>query len=162
LAAIHRDQGCDLIMLEMMYHPDRMAAAFEAALETGLPVWAGFSARRGADGEVLSFAQDEEIAFEETVQVLADFKVAAAGIMHAPSNVIGDALSILRSVFDGPLAAYPDSGYFKMPHWQFDAIIPPDEFLDFAKGWKEADAQVIGGCCGLSPKHIAALASLKA
>ena len=31
----------------------------------------------------------------------------------------GDALAILREHFRGPLMAYPDSGYFKMPHWQF-------------------------------------------
>lgn len=162
LAAILRDQGCDLILLEMMYHPDRMAAAFEAALDTGLPVWAGFSVRRGADGQVLSFTQDQDIPFEETVQLLADVDVAAAGIMHSPSNVIGDALAILGDVFDGPLMAYPDSGYFKMPHWQFDSIIPPHVFLDFATSWRAAGAQVIGGCCGLSPEHIAALAPLKA
>ncbi len=33
-------EGCDLIFLEMMYHPDRMAAALDAVAATGLPVWA--------------------------------------------------------------------------------------------------------------------------
>ena len=161
LASLHRDGGCDLILLEMMYHPDRMAAAFQAAINTGLPVWAGFSARYGADGRVLSFAPDQDIPFEETVRVLADFDVAAAGVMHSPSNVIEDALSILREAFDGPLTAYPDSGYFKMPNWQFDDVITTNEFQRFATAWVGSGVQVVGGCCGLSPEHIAAIAPLK-
>ncbi len=161
LAMLLRDEGCDLILLEMMYHPERTGPAFTAAAETGLPVWAGFSARRGADGHILGYVPEREIPLAEIVQVLGDFDVAAAGIMHTPPNVIGDALDILRNVYGGPFMAYPDSGYFKMPQWQFEDVIPPDEFLRFAKQWVESGVQIVGGCCGLSPDHIAALGPLK-
>lgn len=161
LALFLRDEGCDLILLEMMYDPDRMVPAFKAATETGLPVWAGFSARRGGDGRVLSFAPQREITFEDLLPVLKDFDVAAAGVMHTPSNIIGDAVAILRGAFTGPLTAYPDSGYFKMPQWQFEDVIPPDELLHFATEWVGNGVQIVGGCCGLSPAHIAALAPLK-
>ena len=162
LAGLLRDAGCELILLEMMYHPARMPAAFEAATASGLPVWAGFSARRGADGAVLSFATDRDIPFAEVVQVLADYEVAAAGVMHSASDVIADAIAILREVYDGPLTAYPDSGYFKMPNWQFEEVIAPAALRGFAETWIAGGVQVIGGCCGLSPEHIAALAPLKA
>ena len=135
--------------------------AFAAAAASGLPVWAGFSARRGEDGRVLSFAPEREIPFQETVRILAGFDVAAAGIMHTPANVVGDALEILGGVFDGPLMAYPDSGYFKSPRWQFEDIIPPDELHRYAAQWLESGVRIVGGCCGLSPAHIAALAPLK-
>ncbi len=161
LASLLAEARCELILLEMMYHPDRMPAAFTAAATTGRPVWAGFSARRGKNGRVLSFAPDKDIPFEEIVQVLADFEVAAAGVMHTPSDVTGDAIAILRDAFDGPLTAYPDSGYFKMPSWQFEEVIAPNEFLEFAKEWIASGVQVLGGCCGLSPEHIAAIAPLK-
>lgn len=161
LATLLVEEGCDLILLEMMNHPDRMPAAFAASAATRCPVWAGFSARRGNDGRVLSFVPDKDIPFEEIVQVLAYYDVAAAGVMHTPSDVIGDAIAILREVFDGPLTAYPDSGYFKMPNWQFEKIITPNEFLKFAKNWVASGVQVVGGCCGLSPEHIAAIAPLK-
>ena len=161
MAELLRDAGCDLILLEMMYHPDRMGPAFKAATDTGLPVWAGFSARRGDNGQVLGYASDMDIPFEETVRLLGDFKVAAAGVMHTPSNIVGDAVAILREASDGPLTAYPDSGYFKMPQWQFHDVIAPDEFLEFARQWVANGVQVVGGCCGLSPEHIAAIAPLK-
>lgn len=42
-----------------------------------------------------------------------------------------------------------------MPNLQFDEIIPPDDFLHFAIEWIAGGVQVVGGCCGLSPEHIA-------
>ena len=161
LAVLLRDEGCDLILLEMMYDPARIGPVLEAATGTGLPVWAGFSARRGEDGRVLSYAPDRRVPFEDVVRVLEQFDVQVAGVMHTQSNVVGDALDILRGVFAGPLMAYPDSGYFKMPEWQFEDVIPPVELLRFATEWVERGAQVVGGCCGLSPEHIATLAPLK-
>jgi homocysteine S-methyltransferase len=161
LAVLLRDEGCDLILLEMMFYPERIGPAFSAAAETGLPVWSGFSARRGEDGQILSFAPEREIPFEHIIQVLQDFDMAAAGVMHTQPNVIGDAIAILREHFRGPLMAYPDSGYFKMPHWQFEDVISPAEFLRFATEWVENGVQIVGGCCGLSPEHIAALSPLK-
>lgn len=161
LACLLGDNGCDLILLEMMYRPERLRPAFEAATNSGLPVWAGFSARYGKDSQVLSYVPDREIPFADLVQVLEEFDVGAAGVMHTPSHVIGDAVAIVRDAFTGPLMAYPDSGYFKMPHWQFENVISPGDLLHFANSWVENGVQIIGGCCGLSPEHIAALAPLK-
>jgi len=156
MAQLLHDENCDLILLEMMFHPARMRTAFEAAVKTGLPVWAGFSARRGNNGQVLSFTTDADIPFEETVAILDDFNVDAAGIMHTGSDLIEDALAILRKNFDGPTMAYPDSGYFVSPHWQFENIINPPTLLKFAERWVDSGVQVLGGCCGFSPEHIEA------
>ena len=161
MASLHREGGCDLIILEMMRHPERLVLALDAAVRTGLPVWVGFAVRRGPEGQILSFAQERDIPFEDLVEGLSDFEVAAAGIMHSPSDIIGEATALLRERFDGPLMAYPDSGYFKMPRWQFEDVIRPDDFQRFAADWVADGVQIVGGCCGLSPEHIAALAPLK-
>lgn len=161
LAELHMSAGCDLILLEMMCHPDRMSVAFEAATATGLPVWAGFSVRRGPGGGVLSFALDRDIPFAEILTLLDSHDVAAAGIMHSPSDIVAEAVAILKPHFNGPLTAYPDSGYFRMPDWQFEDIITPNALHRFASGWIAEGVQVVGGCCGLSPEHIAAIAPLR-
>ncbi|RRQ20350.1 homocysteine S-methyltransferase family protein [Guyparkeria sp. SCN-R1] len=160
-ALLLRDEGCDLLLLEMMYDPARMPLVFEAAAQTGLPVWAGFSARRGENGQLLGFGPSEDVPFAKIISILHDWEVDAAGIMHTPANLVSDALEILRATFDGPLMAYPDSGYFKSPHWQFEDVIEPPELRRYAETWIDEGAQVLGGCCGLSPEHIAALAPLK-
>jgi len=161
LAGFLRDGGCDLILLEMMYYPERMRFAFEAALATGLPVWAGFSARRGDDGRLLSFAPERDVPFEELVGILADYDVAAAGVMHTRSDLVGEGLDIVRRHFGGPTLAYPDCGHFRMPEWQFEETISPGDFLRYASDWVADGTQIVGGCCGLSPEHIDALRPLR-
>lgn len=162
LALLLEEAGCDLLVLEMLYDPERIPAVFNAAKATSLPVWAGFSARRGPEGEVLSFDRGRDIPFTDVVTMMADHPVAAAGAMHTPSDLISGTLDALRASYRGPLIAYPDSGYFKMPHWQFEDIIAPRALADFARGWAEDHGvQVLGGCCGLGPEHIAALAPMR-
>ncbi|MGI9370870.1 MAG: homocysteine S-methyltransferase family protein [Hyphomicrobiales bacterium] len=154
LANLHKECGCDLILLEMMYQPERMRPAISAAKNTGLPFWVGLSARRGDDGQVLSFSVEADIPFKEIAKLAASYAPHAMGTMHTPANIIADANAIIADVYDGPLSAYPDSGYFAMPSWQFENIIPPEEFARYANDWFNNGTQIIGGCCGLSPEHI--------
>jgi homocysteine S-methyltransferase len=161
LASLLRDEGCDFILLEMMYAPDRFARALSAALSTGLPVWAGFSVRRNQAGDTLGFSVQEDVPFEELVTPINRRNVQAAGVMHSPSQSVADAVDLLKKSYSGPLMAYPDSGYFKMPSWQFENIIPPEELKEFARGWIDQGVQIVGGCCGITPEHIAALNTLR-
>lgn len=158
LATLLAEEGCDLVLCEMLYDPERTPLVLDAALASGLPVWAGFSARRGADGRVLGHAPDVDVPLEEVVQHLAGRPMAAAGVMHTASDLVAAALEVVRGHFDGPRYAYPDSGHFRMPHWQFEAVIPPRELVAYARRWRAAGVQGLGGCCGLSPEHIRALA----
>jgi S-methylmethionine-dependent homocysteine/selenocysteine methylase len=157
LANLLCDAGCDLILLEMMYYPWRMQLALEAATATGLPVWAGFSVRRDKAGNIVSFAPERSIPFADLLETLREFDVQAAGLMHSPADVIGEAIAILRRQYDGPLTAYPDSGHFRMPDWQFENVIDPGALVEFARSWVDDGVRVVGGCCGLAPEHIAAL-----
>ena len=53
--------------------------------------------------------------------------------------------------------AYPHSGEFRMPHWQFDTVMKPEPFCGEAMGYLAGGVQAIGGCCGIGPDHIAML-----
>lgn len=160
-ARLLKEGGCDLILLEMMYHPQRFECVLEAALATGLPVWAGFSARWGENDEVLTFFREDDIPLEELTALLPRKGIDAAGIMHSNVNITGPALDILRRSFEGPLYAYPDSGFFRMPNWQFEDIISPPDLTAYAIDWIADGASAVGGCCGLSVEHIEALSTLK-
>ncbi|MGO1120294.1 homocysteine S-methyltransferase family protein [Rhodovibrionaceae bacterium A322] len=163
LAGILKDSGVDHIMLEMMYHPGRAKLALEAAQSTGLPVWFGLSARRGDKGETLSFHHLDDLPLSAVTALLPGQNLAAAGVMHTPSHVIADSLAEIRKAYDGPLMAYPDSGYFEMPAWRFIDVIPPEELQDLFQQWiRESGVQLIGGCCGLTVAHIDAAARARA
>jgi homocysteine S-methyltransferase len=153
--------GVDLIILEMMYHPGRTRLALAAALATGLPVWFGLSARRGADGAVLGFDRTRDIPIDDIAALIPPEGVDVAGVMHTPSDLVADALGAVRARFAGPLMAYPDSGYFAMPDWRFVDIISPEAYADFARGWVTRGVQVLGGCCGLGIEHVRAAAAVR-
>ncbi len=156
LAQTLANAGCELIILEMMYHPARIRLALEAALTTGLPIWFGISVRRGADGRVISFHQAEDLSLDEVTRLIPEKGVDAAGIMHSGADLVTDALTSVRRHFDGSLMAYPDSGYFEMPDWRFVDIISPDRFETFCRDWISCGVQIIGGCCGLTVEHVKA------
>ena len=156
-----QEEGCDLIILEMMYDPKKIESTFIAAEKANLPIWAGFSARRDNIGRLLSFLPEEELPLIDIFSILSDYRPDAAGIMHTPSNAISDSLMELKKAFSGTTFAYPDSGYFKSPNWQFEKIISEQALQEFACDWIREGAKIIGGCCGLSPSHIQALARVK-
>ena len=150
--------GAELILLEMMYHPDRMPHAIDAALATGLPVWCGMSARMNTDGQVLSFSRQAEIPFERVVELLPDHGLDAVGIMHSSAHDTGPALAMLSD--REALMAYPDCGHFTMPHWQFDDLYRPEALVHHAREWRSQGARILGGCCGIGVSHIRALADM--
>ena len=157
MAELLAECGVDLLLLEMMSDPELANPLLEAALGTGLPVWVGFSVRAGDDGVLRSYGRPELPADRLFDEVPLE-GVRAAGIMHSNVNLIEPALEQLRARFEGPLLAYPDSGYFRMPDWQFVDLIPPDEFARAGRGWADGGVRILGACCGLGLEHIEALA----
>ena len=154
--------GVDLIIMEMMSNPTLGCPALAAALATGLPVWIGYSARRGERGEPVPFLRPD-LGFAELVDALQSPDVAVQGVMHTNVDLTGPALDVVRSRFDGPILAYPDSGYFEMPNWQFVDIVPPARLASAARGWvDDAGVRLVGGCCGLGVEHVEALAGMLA
>lgn len=154
------DAGVDLLMLEMMRDIEYSCAALEAASATGLPVWVGFSCKRTPEGSLVSApAIAEEIGFEACVAAVMAEGGSLAAVMHSDVDVIGDALSLIQAAWDGPVGAYPESGYFEMPNWQFVDIIQPDVFAEEAMQWVDRGAKLVGGCCGIGLEHIRALSN---
>ncbi len=149
--------GCDLLMMEMMRDVDYSVWATEAALATGLPVWVGISVERREDGKLSGFGREDQL-LDAIAPVLVRTKPAVISVMHTSPNDTDEALEIVRRYWDGPLGTYPECGYFKMPDWQFVDIISPDDLVTKSKAWKAQGASIFGGCCGIGPDHIAALA----
>lgn len=159
LIGIHEEGGADVLLLEMMSIPGRMAPLFDAAKASALPAWCGLSAK-GGKGVPLTSWHDPTVSFETTAKMAADAAFDAIGIMHTSAEIISECIAVIRTVFPGPVMAYPDSGFFQAPHWQFVDIMSPETLKTFGQEWLQQGAQILGGCCGLSPPHIAALQPL--
>ena len=151
------EAGVDLIAIEMCEDIELSIAATEAALQTGLPIWIGMSAKTHQGCQALSVFDYRELDFESLVKALAGYPVMLMNIMHTPIVDIDESINIIRRYWQGPVGVYPESGYFTMPDWQFVDIIEPQEFANLALGWVDRGVRMIGGCCGLGPAHISAL-----
>ena len=74
----------------------------------------------------------------EVAKLAKKLGITAAGILHTPSNLVSEALSIIREYFDGPSYAYPDFGYFELLNWTFEDVIPQAELAvcpTMENGW---------------------------
>jgi S-methylmethionine-dependent homocysteine/selenocysteine methylase/SAM-dependent methyltransferase len=160
LGRVFEEEPPDLVLLETMslIRDDFTFRAVEAALETGLPVWLSF--RRCRHGVCGVYGQHwggpEGDLFGRAARRFEELGVGALLINCLPPDHVDGMLPWLRDFTDLPLGVYPNLGYFSDWGWRFDERIGPEEYAELAACWREQGAQIVGGCCGTSPAHIAA------
>ncbi len=161
MALLLTKNGCDVILLEMMYRPERMKIIFDIVTKINIPIWVCFSCRKSEKGEILSLTDETIVPFSEMITISKEYNFDALGIMHTSEDILGECINMIKTNFNGPILAYPDTGGWLSPNWIFDNVIEPEKFREKAKDWYALGAQIIGGCCGTSPDHIRALNTLK-
>jgi S-methylmethionine-dependent homocysteine/selenocysteine methylase/SAM-dependent methyltransferase len=161
LSRVFEDEAPDLVLLETMslIRDDFTFRAVEVALETGLPVWLSF--RRCRHGVCGVYGQHwggpEGDLFGRAARRFEEMGVGALLINCLPPDHVAGMLPWLRDFTDLPLGVYPNLGYFSDWGWRFDERVGPEEYAELAARWREEGAQIVGGCCGTSPAHIAAV-----
>lgn len=158
MAELFKNAGVDLILLEMMSDPALVIHAKAAAKKTGLPVWMGTCCKRAESGKLTNYTVPE-ISFDESCEQLIDPELDVVGIMHTNIDYIDEAISTIRRYWNGPIMAYPDSGHFTMPDWQFEAVIQPKDYAARVQKWADNGVSVIGACCGMGVDHLQACTS---
>ena len=150
------DAGVDLIVLEMVLDTHRGQPALEAARGIGLPVWLGLST--STPGRTTRDAQPlpEIIETREVATALVADDLDAVCIMHTDIDDVTPALEMLAPIWDGPVGVYPHRGRWLKPNWGFEDV-DPDALVAAAADWVARDVSMIGGCCGLGIRHVAAL-----
>ena len=161
MISIFETEKIDLILLEMMSIPARMAPLFDCANKSSLPIWCGLSAKRKTPLAPLTSWHDTSVLFKNIVIQACQYDFEAIGIMHTSVDAVEAALVEIKNHFSGMWMAYPDSGYFVAPNWQFEDIIEPQILLEYAKAWQKFGCSIFGGCCGLGPEHTTVLTELE-
>ena len=149
--------GADVVVGEMLVRISDTLAVIDAATELGLPVWVGLSLVRDGDGLYLGI-QDRHggETLQDALDAIKDKGVAAVFVMHTPVDDTGPGLEIVRQSWTGIFGAYAHFPRRASPPSQPDAR-NPQNYLEYAKGWSEQGARIIGGCCGTRPDHIQVL-----
>jgi S-methylmethionine-dependent homocysteine/selenocysteine methylase len=160
LARVFDENPPDLVLMETMslIRDGLTFPAVERVLETGLPVWLSF--RRCRHGVCGVYGQHwggpEGDLFGRAARRFEEMGVAALLVNCLPPDHVAGMLPWLRDFTDVPLGVYPNLGYYSDAGWRFDERVGPEEYAELALRWRAEGAQIVGGCCGTTPAHIAA------
>ena len=160
LGRVFEEDPPDLILLETatLIREELTFPTVESLLAAGLPLWLSF--RRCRHGVCGVYGQHwggpEGDVFGRAARRFEDLGVGALLLNCLPPDHITGMLPWLRDFTDLPLGVYPNLGYFTDDGWSFDRSVGPREYAELAASWRDEGAQIIGGCCGVRPEHIAA------
>lgn len=147
--------GCDLIVVETMADLLEAKAAVLAAVEsTTLPVFA-----------TMTFGEDGR-TFLGTTPAIAATSLSALGASAVGLNCSLGPTELAPLV--GELAPHdralvmvqPNAGLPRIQDGETVFDVGPNEFAQAMEAILDAGATVVGGCCGTTPDHIAALRAL--
>jgi S-methylmethionine-dependent homocysteine/selenocysteine methylase len=146
------EAGSDLLLVETVAATDEGLAAVAAAAATGLPVWV---AAMATPQNTLLDGSDLGEFFRRAV----DAGAGAVLVNCTPPDGIDRALSAAATA-RVPFGAYAHLGEVDpaVP-WGNAPQLTPEQYADRVANWIERGATIVGGCCGTTPAHIAALAA---
>jgi homocysteine S-methyltransferase len=148
------EEGVDGFFLETFSDLDEMAIAISAVREVSdKPIIACKSFIE--DGETLSEGFPLRAA-ERMLKMGAD--AVGANCIVGPQRM-HDVIRWMAEVGDAPIAALPTPGMPQLVRKQLAYDTSPEYFGAAAARLAEAGATIVGGCCGTTPEHIAALSA---
>jgi methionine synthase I (cobalamin-dependent) len=150
LATVAALSGVDGILLETCSDLSAFAAAqWIRGRYPELPVLVSFT-----------FAPNEDAKAREWARAAQANDIAALGVNcgceQAPAD-IGRVLGIFRRETSKPLFARPNAGTPKRDGTRWVYPLSPEEWANETIKLCEPGLAIIGGCCGATPEHIAAL-----
>ena len=171
LADLVRAAEPDLILVETMetIPPSLEFPEYEILLDTGLPLWVSYRWCRDGPCDVSEIgiqplqgplqSADGEL-FGRAAETFERMGVSAVLINCLPRGRVLGTLPLLRRFTSLPLGIYPNVGTYLDPGWKFDETTTPKAYAAEAVRWRDQEgANIVGGCCGVGPEHIAALAA---
>lgn len=148
--------GVDFLLIETMFAMEEASAAFEGARSvTDLPIVVSFSFDRGV----------RTMMGVKPSQVMQTFKGLGAAAVGANCGTTLENMEKIVAEYAAlepgfPLWVKPNAGLPRMDPETNTALydVTPGDMADYAKKFAAAGARVVGGCCGTTPEHLAAIA----
>jgi 5-methyltetrahydrofolate--homocysteine methyltransferase len=147
--------GVDLLLIETMFSFEETTAAFEGARSvTDLPIVVSFSYDRGTRTMMGVKPKDVMKRYSEMGAALV-----GANCGSTLANMESVVKEYAETVSNFPLWVKPNAG---VPHMDIETEqgvydMSPEDMAEFSKKYVAFGAKVVGGCCGNTPEHIAAI-----
>lgn len=152
LVTLGASAGADLIAIETMGDAYELKAAVLAAKEnSSLPVLA--TVALGEDGKLLTGADIETVA-----AILEGLRVDAVGLnCGLGPDLMLPYVERLAAATALPIFVKPNAGLPKLVDGETRFLVTPDDFAANVVKLVRAGARIVGGCCGTTSEHIAAV-----
>ncbi|PYI54357.1 bifunctional homocysteine S-methyltransferase/methylenetetrahydrofolate reductase [Paenibacillus flagellatus] len=144
--------GVDGLLLETFYDLEEMSIALRIARRlTKLPVIGQFA----TDGGTIT---NDGAAYQDAFERLAAEGADVLGFnCHSGPNGILRTLEKLAPVDGVPFSVFPNAGLPSYVDGKYAFGSKPDYFAENAIKFADLGARLLGGCCGTTPDHIAAM-----
>ena len=147
------EAGVDLFVVETIMSLAEARAAVIAIKEScDLPVMVSMTFND--DGRTL-YGTDPRTAITVLQSLGAD--VVGMNCSTGPDKMI-PLIKEMKKYANVPIMAKPNAGMPELIDGETVYAMTPEEFAAYGRELVEAGANVVGGCCGTTPEHIAALA----
>jgi len=149
------DGGVDLLLIETMFSFEETTAAVEGAKSaTDLPIVVSFSYDRGTRSMMGVKPKDVMKRYSEM-----GVTMVGANCGTTLENMEAVVKEYVATVPNFPLWVKPNAG---VPHMDIETEqgvydMGPDDMATYARKYVALGAKVVGGCCGNTPEHIAAI-----
>ncbi|MDR2849880.1 MAG: homocysteine S-methyltransferase family protein [Verrucomicrobiota bacterium] len=149
--------GADAVIVETMMAVEECCVAVRAVRETtGLTCLASFTFEPQPDGGFASMMGVTPEQFAEQAEA-AGAHIVGVNCGTGPDHMAA-VVRRLRAVTQAPLIAMPNAGMPELLNGETHFPESPEEMASKVGRLIEAGASIIGGCCGTTPAHIAAIA----
>ena len=148
--------GADIIWIMTMTDLDEAVIGVKAAKDfSKLPVMAAMAFDNTPKGPRTIMGVDPKTAAIRLSEAGAD--VVGHNCGGADPGSVTRILDEMRQVIDKPLVAKPNAGTPVLVDGKTHWPETPEAFADAASMWVKTGARVVGGCCGSTPAHAAAI-----
>ena len=144
--------GIDLLILETFADLSELLEAVSAAREAcDLPLVTQ-----------MTFNEDGRTQYGHSpAEVVAALEGTGADLVGANCSVgpvpMLEVIQQMASVAHVPLSAQPNAGFPTLVDGRYIYLSSPEHMATYAKKMVDAGVRLIGGCCGTTPEHIAAM-----
>ncbi|HEX9839866.1 MAG TPA: bifunctional homocysteine S-methyltransferase/methylenetetrahydrofolate reductase, partial [Anaerolineales bacterium] len=147
------EAGADLIVIETMSDLYEIKEAIKAANQVcSLPIVASVTFTR----------DDRTILGDDPAKVARILKETGVDVMGVncsggPAQLLRILKQMCQAVPDGKFWVKPNAGWPEQVGGRIMYPADADYFGDYALSFRETGACIVGGCCGTTPQHIAAM-----
>jgi len=152
--------GVDGFIVETMSDPAEMHVTVSALKSFNLPIISSYTFERTANSRQTMMGTSPREAALVAIHAGADAIGANCGTSMSLDDYLAVAEELLGCAHELPVLLQPNAGTPISTDDGYAYGVTPADFAVWAKAAADAGVKIIGGCCGTTPAHIAAVAEV--